>query len=213
MLCRSFGAQVVFTQMIHAKSFAESEYFRQQNFKTVEADRPLIVQFNGDDPQTLLAAAKYVEDHCDAVDINLGCPQGIAKRGHYGAYLMEELDLLADIVSTMSQNLRVPVTCKTRIYKGDFERSVRLCETLVRAGASMLTIHGRTREEKGHLVADCDWEMIRRIKEHFRGRVPVIANGGIETFEDVHRCLEYTGADGVMSSGETSVAFVRRSTL
>ena len=208
MLCRSLGAQVVFTQMIHSRNFVESEYFRQQNFKTIEADRPLIVQFNGDDPQTLLAAAKYVEDRCDAVDINLGCPQGIAKRGHYGAYLMEELDLLADIVRTMSQNLKVPVTCKTRIYKNDFERSIRLCETLVQAGASMLTIHGRTREEKKQLIADCDWEMIRRIKEHFRGRVPVIANGGIETFEDVQRCLAFTGADGVMSSGEIFEYFI-----
>ena len=72
----------------------------------------------------------------------------------------------------------------------------------------MLTIHGRTREEKKQLIADCDWEMIRRIKEHFRGRVPVIANGGIETFEDVQRCLAFTGADGVMSSGEIFEYFI-----
>lgn len=201
MLCRSYGAEVVFTQMLHAKSFAESSEFRKINFKTVEGDRPLIVQFNGDDPETILAAAKFVENDCDAVDINLGCPQGIAKRGHYGAFLMEELDLLSDIVRTVSKGLKIPVTCKTRIYKDDFERSIRLCETLVQAGASMLTIHGRTREEKGQLVREADWTMIKRIKEHFRGRVPVIANGGIENLSDVTRCLEYTGVDGVMSSG------------
>ena len=157
------------------------------------------MQFAGHDPQTILQAAKLVEDRCDAVDINLGCPQGIAKRGRYGAFLMEELDLLHDIVRTLSNNLKIPVTCKTRIYK-DFDRSIRLCETLVNAGASMLTIHGRTREEKGQYVAEADWEMIRRIKEHFGNRVPIIANGGISSLDDVERCLEYTKCDGVMSS-------------
>jgi tRNA-dihydrouridine synthase 1 len=200
MMCRRYGAEVVFTQMLHAKSFAESAEFRRVNFVTNEQDRPLIVQFNGDDPNTLLAAARFVEGQCDAVDVNLGCPQGIAKRGHYGAFLMEELDLLTRIVSTMSNGLKIPVTCKTRIYK-DFERSVRLCETLVQAGASMLTIHGRTREEKGCMVGAVDWDMIRRLKEHFKGRVPIIANGGIETWDDVQRCLDVTKCDGVMSSG------------
>jgi hypothetical protein len=80
-----------------------------------------------------------------------GCPQGIAKRGRYGAFLMEELDLLADIVRTMSSDLKIPVTCKTRIYK-DFNRTIRLCETLTNAGASLLTIHGRTREEKKQMI-------------------------------------------------------------
>ena len=159
----------------------------------------MIVQFAGHDPQTMLQAAKLVEDKCDAVDINLGCPQGIAKRGRYGAFLMEELELLHDIVKTLSSQLKVPVTCKTRIYK-DFDRSIRLCETLVNAGASMLTIHGRTREEKGQLVADADWDMIRRIKEHFGNRVPIIANGGISNMDDVNKCLDYTKCDGVMSS-------------
>lgn len=92
-----------------------------------------------------------VEDKCDAVDVNLGCPQGIAKRGRYGAFLMEELDLLHEIVSTLVAGLKIPVTCKTRIYK-DFDRSVRLCETLVNAGASMLVIHGRTRYARSLLV-------------------------------------------------------------
>lgn len=185
--------------MFNANSFIESREYREQNFTTCPEDRPLFVQFAGNDPQRLLAAAKMVEDRCDAVDINLGCPQGIAKRGRYGAFLMEELDLLTELVSTLAKGLSIPVTCKTRIYK-DFNQSVRLCETLVNAGASLLTIHGRTREEKGHKVADVDWAMIARLREHFRGRVPIIANGGIEVYEDIARCLNATGCEGVMSS-------------
>ena len=64
----------------------------------------------------------------------------------------------------------------------------------------MLTIHGRSREEKGNLVADCDWSMIARLKAHFGDRIPIIANGGIECLDDIHRCIIETGADGVMTS-------------
>lgn len=216
LLTRKYGAQLVYTQMFNAYSFVHSKDLRKSLFDTCPEDRPLVVQFAGHDPQLMLQAAKMVEDKCDAVDINLGCPQGIAKRGRYGAYLMEELDLLADIVSTMVKGLKVPVFCKTRIYD-DFETSIRLCETLVNAGASALTIHGRRRDEKGQQVAACNWYMIGRIKEHFSKRsppIPIIANGGIETFDDVLRCLEITKADAVMSSEailENPALFIRNS--
>jgi tRNA-dihydrouridine synthase 1 len=200
MLTRKYGADLAYTQMFSSNCFVQSAELRSQLFTTCPEDRPLIVQFCGNDPETLLKAARMVEDRCDAVDINLGCPQGIAKRGRYGAFLMEELELLTSIVKTLSTGLKIPVTCKTRIYRNDFERSVKLCETLVEAGASMLTIHGRSREEKGNLVADCDWVMIKRLKAHFGDRIPLIANGGIECLDDVHRCLEETGVDGVMTS-------------
>lgn len=203
MQTRRHGAQLVFTQMLNSNVLLQSRDYRAEMLASCVGDRPLVVQICGDDPAVMLRAARLLEGSCDAIDINLGCPQGIARRGHYGAFLMEELDLLTDIVSTLVRGLRVPVTCKTRIYKGDFERSIRLCETLVAAGASMLTIHGRCRDEKGHEIGDADWDMIRRIKAHFaaRGvRVPVIANGSISCEADVLRCLSETGVDGVMSS-------------
>lgn len=117
MLTRQYGADLVYTQMMNANVFAVDATYRAEMFQTCAHDRPLIVQFCGDNPHTLLRAARFVEQHCDAVDINLGCPQGIAKKGHYGAFLMEELDLLAELVGTLARGLRVPVTCKTRIYK------------------------------------------------------------------------------------------------
>lgn len=216
MQTRKYGAQLVYTQMFNTNIFSVSKECRSQLFEVEPEDRPLFVQIAGHEPQVMLQAAKYVEDYCDAVDINLGCPQGIAKRGRYGAFLMEELDLLYDIVSTLVRGLKVPVTCKTRIYKNDFERSIRLCETLVKAGASVITIHGRTREEKGQAVGKCDWDMIKRIKEYFAQQeipVPVIANGGIENLDDVYSCIEHTGVDAVMSSEailENPALFSRR---
>lgn len=62
----------------------------------------------------LLTAAKYVENDCDAVDINLGCPQGIARKGNYGSFLLEKTDLIVSMVQKLKNNLRVPVTCKIR---------------------------------------------------------------------------------------------------
>ena len=72
------------------------------------------MQFCANDPELLLKAAKYVEGHCDAVDINLGCPQGIAKRGNYGSFLLEKTDLICSMVEILAKNLKVPVTCKIR---------------------------------------------------------------------------------------------------
>jgi tRNA-dihydrouridine synthase 1 len=204
LLCRRHGADVCYTQMLNCPIFLTQPQYRVDNMGAPGdgKEKPLIVQIAGHVPAEMLKVGLMVQDDCDAVDVNLGCPQGIAKRGHYGAYLMEELDLLTDIVSTLANGLDVPVTCKTRIYHGDdgFERSIRLAETLVKAGASLLTIHGRTREEKGQWTGAADWEMIRRIKAHFGDRVPIIANGGIADMEDVEGCLAFTGCDGIMSS-------------
>ncbi|KAJ1414299.1 hypothetical protein B484DRAFT_454848 [Ochromonadaceae sp. CCMP2298] len=202
MMTRKYGADLVYTQMYNANSFTHSREIREGNFTTCAEDRPLIFQLAGHDPEVMLQAALMVEDRCDAVDINLGCPQGIAKRGRYGAYLMDEVDLLVEIVSTMVAGLKVPVTCKIRVYD-DFDRTIRLCEALVGAGASMLCVHGRTREEKGQLVRGTRWDYIERIKSHFAKRdppVPILANGGIENVEDVYRCIAETGVDGVMTS-------------
>jgi len=75
--------------MFHAKMFSQQEKYRAKMFTPCEEDRPLVVQFCANVPELLLKAAQYVEDHCDAVDINCGCPQGIAKKGNYGAFLLE----------------------------------------------------------------------------------------------------------------------------
>jgi tRNA-dihydrouridine synthase 1 len=83
--------------MIHSGQFCKTAKVRQATFTTCAADRPLVVQFCGNDPETVLRAARYIEHQCDAVDLNLGCPQSIARTGHYGAFLMEEPQLIEKI--------------------------------------------------------------------------------------------------------------------
>jgi tRNA-dihydrouridine synthase 1 len=74
MLTRKYGAHICYTPMFHARLFSTSEKYRQDNFMPCKEDRPLVVQFCANDPDILLKAAKFVENDCDAVDINLGCP-------------------------------------------------------------------------------------------------------------------------------------------
>lgn len=138
-----------------------------------------------------------MEAHCDGVDLNLGCPQHIAKRGHYGAYLMEDWPLIFRLVNTLHLKLRVPVTAKMRVWPS-VEKTVAYAQLLERAGAQVIAVHGRTREMKGHNTGLADWRKIRAVKQAVK--VPVIANGNVLYPADVEEALRITGADAVMSA-------------
>jgi tRNA-dihydrouridine synthase 1 len=93
-----------------------------------------------------------VENDCDAIDLNLGCPQGIARKGNYGSFLLTETELLCKIVSTLHNGLKVPVTCKIRLLP-DMQDTLALCRALEDAGCQLLTVHGRTRFQNKQTVS------------------------------------------------------------
>ncbi|KAA8894196.1 dihydrouridine synthase-domain-containing protein [Sphaerosporella brunnea] len=193
-----------YTPMFHSRLFATTSVYRQQSFQPphldgAPADRPVFVQFCSNDPEDLLGAAKEVEAHCDAVDLNLGCPQGIARKGHYGAFLQEDWGLIHSLIRRLHDNLSIPVTAKIRILETK-ERSLEYAKMVVDAGAQVLTVHGRTRDQKGHNTGLADWGYIKYIRDHLPKGVVMFANGNILWHEDVERCLAATGVDGVMSA-------------
>jgi len=206
LLARRYNANLCFTPMIHAKMFNQNKAGYRRKFwrdgGMPPEDRPLIAQFCGHDEDELLRAMRVVEGGVDGIDLNCGCPQNIAKRGKYGAFLMEDEggDRIVNIVKHLVAHLSVPVSVKLRILPSGIEDSLVLYERLVDAGASMLTIHGRTRFQNKQMVGDADWESIRKVVQRVGHRVPVLSNGNISDMDDVRRCLEFTGADGIMSS-------------
>jgi tRNA-dihydrouridine synthase 1 len=189
--------------MIHSRLYQEhggNNKYQDKIFTTGEGDRPLIAQFCGNDPDVMLRACTMIQDKVDAVDLNLGCPQGIAKRGHYGSFLLDDwnsTDNIVRIVRTLYDNLTVPITVKIRLVT-PLSATIRFAKQLQHAGCAILTVHGRTRLQKGQKITPADLDMIRQIKEAVQ--IPVYANGGTETYADVCRVMEETGVDGVMSA-------------
>jgi len=158
ILCKKYGAEGSYTPMIHSKVFLESATYRKEYFSTHETEecRPLLAQFCGNDPKTLLKAAKIIQPFCDGVDINFGCPQRIAKRGNYGAFLMDDWELVDKLIRELDQELDVPVTAKIRVYD-DLEKSIAFAKMVENAGAQIIAVHGRTREQKRLAEYKCNW--------------------------------------------------------
>ncbi|KAL1888671.1 tRNA dihydrouridine synthase [Ceratocystis pirilliformis] len=199
-----------YTPMLHARLFSQDAKYRASHFQCLredepwldgnpKLDRPLIVQFCANDPKVLLEAAKHVAPYCDAVDLNFGCPQGIAKRGHYGSFLQEDQDLIHRLVKILHENLDVPVTAKIRILETK-EKTLDYAKNVLSAGASIITVHGRRREQKGHLTGLADWDYIRYLRDNLPADTVIFANGNILQHENLEDCLRITGADGVMSA-------------
>lgn len=197
LLCRKYGAEAAYTPMLHSRIFTENEKYRNMEFTTCQEDRPLFVQFCANDPDVLLEAARRVEPYCDYVDLNLGCPQRIARRGNYGAFLMDNLPLVKAIVEKLASNLQVPVSCKIRIFP-NLQDTINYARMLEEAGCSLLAVHGRTRDEKDGKKFRANWSAISAVKNAVR--IPVLANGNIRHMEDVNNCLQETGVEGVLSA-------------
>ncbi|CAK4881175.1 unnamed protein product [Aphanomyces euteiches] len=201
LLSRQYGCQLTYTPMFVAATIVERAKettgdVSQEFFDTDDQDRPLIVQVCGDDPAILAKAVTLVQHRCDAVDLNLGCPQRCALQGHFGAYLLESPELIEDIVRAMVAVATVPITCKIRIQE-DISASIALAQRIERAGCAILTVHGRLRTQRHH-EGTCNWDAIRAIRSSVP--IPVIANGGINSLEDAAACLDYTGCAAVMSA-------------
>ena len=124
--------------------------------------------------------------------------RGTAK-GNYGAFLQEEPELIRTLIRTLADGLDVPVTAKIRILDTP-EASLAYAQMVVDAGATVLCVHGRTREQKGHNTGLADWSVLRYIRERLPHDVVMFANGNVLWHEDVDACIAATGVDGVMSA-------------
>ncbi len=195
-LCMSFGASYCTGEMASAKGLIMSDKKTAELLDISPSERPMAIQLFGYEPHTLAEAAKIAAQHNPAaIDINMGCPAPKIANNHSGSALMRDPDLCGRIVDAVAKAVDIPVTVKIR--KGWDDGSVnavevaRICE---RAGAQMIAVHGRTREQM--YAPPADWDIIAQVKRAVS--VPVIGNGDVYSAHDAMMMLEQTGCDLVM---------------
>ncbi len=191
---------MIYTEMVNATEINHLEQLPR--LMEIDPDeQPISIQlFDCRADFMAQAAEKAVKEGAKTIDINMGCPVNkITKKGG-GSRLLRQPDIAEAIVKEVKQAVNVPVTVKTRLGWNDKEINIiEFAKKMEDAGASMITVHGRTRDQ-GY-TGRARWDIISQVKENLA--IPVIANGDIFSVEDAIRCLEITNADGVMCSRGT----------
>jgi len=191
---------MLYTEMVQASSL---RYLKQlpQIMEIDPAERPISIQLFDCRPDFLAEAAqRAVAEGADTVDINMGCPVNKITKNGGGSSLLRQPQLAGAIARAVVDAVPVPVTVKTRIGWDDDEINILdFARRMEDAGVQMITVHGRTRAQGYNGAAR--WEWIARVKQVLT--IPVIANGDIVSVATAMRCLEQTGADGVMCARGT----------
>jgi tRNA-dihydrouridine synthase 1 len=205
LLCRKYGTQLAYTPMMAANQFAHDAVYRASEFQTCSLDRPLVCHFWANTPKDFAAAAVAAAPYCDAVDLNLGCPQKTAYVGHFGSYLLDDRPLLCAMVRAAALAApTLPIFCKIRLL-AKVEDTVRLVRELSAAGASLVAIHGRYKaswERKGAGARDgpAHLDQVAQVVRELVPDCKIVTNGNTVTWKDVSDNFELTRADGLMSA-------------
>ena len=199
MLCKRYGASMVYTEFVSAEALVRSVKSTVSKLTISDEERPVGIQIYGRDVESMVEAAKIVEDqaHPDVIDINFGCPvKKVAGKGA-GAGMLQNVPLLLDITRKVVKAVNTPVTVKTRLGWNNDSLIIReLAEQLQDCGIQALTIHGRTRAQM--YTGEADWTLIGEVKKNPRIHIPIIGNGDITSPEDTKRAFEEYGVDAVM---------------
>ena len=198
MLCKRYGAAMVYTEFVSADAIIRSIKSTLDKMSINDAERPVGVQIYGRDVESMVEAARIVERvNPDLIDLNFGCPvKKVAGKGA-GSGMLRNIPLLLDITRNVVQAVSTPVTVKTRLgWDNDSLVITELAEQLQDCGIKALTIHGRTRAQM--YIGEADWSLIGEVKRNPRIHIPIIGNGDITTPEEAKRAFDDYGVDAVM---------------
>lgn len=198
MLCKRFGAAMVYTEFVSAEAIIRSIRSTLNKMVLHDEERPVGIQIYGRDVDSMVEAAKIVEEaKPDVIDINFGCPvKKVAGKGA-GAGMLRNVPLMLEITREVVKAVHVPVTVKTRLgWDSDNLIITQLAEQLQDCGIQALTIHGRTRSQM--YTGQADWSLIGEVKRNPRIHIPIIGNGDIDSPESARRAFDDYGVDAVM---------------
>lgn len=196
-LCMEYGAGFCVGELTSAKGVSMGDKKSAGLLAVTEAEHPVGVQLFGSDPGVMAQAAETAAGFGpDFIDINMGCPAPKVIKSGGGSLLMQKPKLAGEIVKAVANAVSLPVTVKIRAgWDAGSRNAAELAKICEDAGAEMITVHGRTREQMYALPADLD--IIREVKQAVS--VPVVGNGDIFTAADAARMYEATGCDYVMA--------------
>ena len=198
LLCKRFGAAMVYTEFVSAEALVRSVKSTVNKLTISDEERPVGIQIYGRDVDSMVEAARIVEQaHPDIIDLNFGCPvKKVASKGA-GAGMLHNIPLMLEITRAVVKAVSVPVTVKTRLGWSTEDMAMPdLAEQLQDCGIQALTIHGRTRAQM--YTGTADWTLIGVVKANPKITIPIIGNGDLVSAEDADNAFERYGVDAVM---------------
>jgi nifR3 family TIM-barrel protein len=198
LLCKRFGAAMVYTEFVSAEALIRDVKSTIQKLTISDTERPVGIQIYGRDIEAMVEAAKIVEQAGpDVIDLNFGCPvKKVAGKGA-GAGMLQNIPKMLEITQKVVEAVKLPVTVKTRLGWNQQQLIItELAEQLQDCGIQALTIHGRTRSQM--YTGEADWTLIGEVKRNPRIHIPIIGNGDIHSLSEADAAFEKYGVDAVM---------------
>ena len=197
-IAKSMGCGLLSSEMVSDKALMYNNWKTQSMLYMTDSERPISQQIFGSGAESFKIAAAYIEENMkpDIIDINMGCPvTKVAVKAQAGSALLKDPDKIRDIVSAVVDTVDLPVTAKIRSgWNNKCINAVEIAKIVEDCGASAITVHPRTREERYGIKAN--WSIIKEVKENVS--IPVIGNGDIFTCYDAKRMIDETGCDAIM---------------
>jgi len=196
IICKKMNAGLVMAEMVSDKAIGFKNERTINMTKVNEIEHPISMQIFGGDKDSLVNAAKYIDNYSDAdiIDINMGCPVLKVIKSGSGSALLKDPDKIYEFVKAVVEAVKKPVTVKIRIgWDMESINCVEVAKKIEAAGASAITVHGRTRSQ--FYSGNADWKYIKMVKEAVK--IPVIGNGDVTSIDSAKKMLEETGCDAV----------------
>lgn len=196
-IVRKEGAGLICTEMVNDKALIHDNQRTKDMVVIEENEHPVAVQLFGSEIETMVKAAQYLdkETEADIIDINMGCPAPKITKNQSGSKILLDPDHVYNLTKAIVEAVDKPVTVKMRIgWDDDHINVIENAMNIERAGASAITVHGRT--TKQFYSGEADWNWIKKVKESVN--IPVIGNGDIDSPQKAKEMMDFSGVDGVM---------------